>query len=77
MDPRAFRTSQMCVQIERLLQKVTNCEGFCQGLAIGIARARLNQEVFAVSHRGSNPRLRLKARKQGVGAREFLRFATL
>jgi PAS domain-containing protein len=26
---------------------------------------------------GSNPRLRLKARKQGVGAREFLRVATL
>ena len=25
----------------------------------------------------SNPRLRLKARKQGVGVREFLRFATL
>jgi hypothetical protein len=30
------------------------------------------------THRGdSNPRLRLKARKQGVGVREFLRFATL
>ena len=37
MDPRAFCTSQMCVQIERLLQKVTNCEGFCQDLAVGIA----------------------------------------
>ena len=29
------------------------------------------------ARRCSNPRLRLKARKQGVGAREFLRFATL
>jgi len=27
--------------------------------------------------KNSNPRLRLKARKQGVGVREFLRFATL
>ena len=51
MDPRAFCTSQMCVQIERLLQQVTNGEGFCQDLAIGIARARFNQKVFAVSYR--------------------------
>ena len=35
------------------------------------------QESSSNPARRSNPRLRLKARKQGVGAREFLRFATL
>ena len=32
---------------------------------------------WAAVYQHSNPRLRLKARKQGVGVREFLRFATL
>jgi hypothetical protein len=50
MNPRTFCTSQMCVHLERLLQKITNGEGFCRGLAVRVAGARLNREVFAVSH---------------------------
>ena len=52
------------MQVTTLLDKCFPTHGNWEGLSLG--------QVVS-----SNPRLRLKARKQGVGAREFLRFATL
>jgi hypothetical protein len=47
------------------------------GLLRLLPRPVFCRQVTGNPVRRSNPRLRLKARKQGVGAREFLRFATL
>ena len=50
---------------------------FVRCLTPDVVETLAKDASFAPRGWHSNPRLRLKARKQGVGAREFLRFATL